>query len=92
MAALGKRHELLTDDDLLEIITDLELEPRGFALSGGEDFELLFSIAPEKVADLKQTGLNCYPVGEIFPASDGIVLATPDGGRTPLPGGYAHFT
>ncbi|MCG8312899.1 MAG: dehydrogenase, partial [Pseudomonadales bacterium] len=28
MAALGKQHDLLTDDDLLEIITDLNLEPR----------------------------------------------------------------
>lgn len=28
MAALGKRHELVSDDDLLEIITDLNLEPR----------------------------------------------------------------
>jgi thiamine-monophosphate kinase len=70
---------------------DMDLDPRGFALSGGEDFELLFSIAPEKVADLKQTGLSCYPVGEIVPAPEGIVLAAPDGGRTPLPGGYAHF-
>jgi thiamine-monophosphate kinase len=70
---------------------DLELEPHRFALSGGEDFELLFSIAPEKVAVLKQTGLSCYPVGQIVPAPEGIILIAPDGGRTPLPGGYAHF-
>jgi thiamine-monophosphate kinase len=71
---------------------DLEQAPLQFALSGGEDFELLFSIAPEKVADLEQTGLNCYTVGKIVPASEGIVLMATDGGRAPLPGGYAHFT
>ena len=79
-------------DTVIAAARDLELDPLQFALSGGEDFELLFSITPEKVAVLNQTGLNCYPVGRIVPASEGIVLMAPDGGRSPLPGGYAHFT
>jgi thiamine-monophosphate kinase len=79
-------------DTVLAAARDLERDPLHFALSGGEDFELLFSIAPEKVEKLEQAGLNCHPVGQIVPASEGIVLMVPGGGCTPLPGGYAHFT
>lgn len=78
-------------DTVRAAANDLKQDPLQFALSGGEDFELLFSIAPEKVADLKQTGLDCYPVGRIVPQSEGVVLVRPDGGRTSLPGGYEHF-
>lgn len=79
-------------DAVLAAARDLEQNPLQFALSGGEDFELLFTIAPDKIADLKQTGLNCYPVGRIVPPSEGVVLMGPDEKGTPLPGGYAHFT
>jgi thiamine-monophosphate kinase len=79
-------------DTVLAAARDLNQDPLQFALSGGEDFELLFSIAPAKVADLKQAGLDCNPVGRIVPQSEGVVLVGPDGGRISLPGGYEHFT
>jgi thiamine-monophosphate kinase len=69
----------------------LEADPYAWALSGGEDFELLFSIAPHKVAALQSAGVACHPVGHVTEAGDGIVLVHPDGSRTPLPGGYDHF-
>jgi thiamine-monophosphate kinase len=79
-------------ETVLAAARDLNRDPLQFALSGGEDFELLFSIAPEKVADLKQTGLDCLPVGRIVPQSEGVVLVGSDGDLTSLPGGYEHFT
>jgi thiamine-monophosphate kinase len=78
-------------DAVLEAARDLNRDPLEFALSGGEDFELLFSIPPARVDDLKQTGLNCRQIGLIVAPSAGVVLVHPDGGRVPLPGGYAHF-
>jgi thiamine-monophosphate kinase len=79
-------------DAVIGAARDLGKDPIQYALSGGEDFELLFSIAPEKVADLRQTGLKCYPVGRIVAPSEGIVLVRPDGGSANLIGGYKHFT
>jgi thiamine-monophosphate kinase len=78
-------------DDVKAAADSLEIESLEFALSGGEDFELLFSIAPGKVAQLKQTGLACHPVGRIVELSEGLKLVHVDGSTTPLPGGYDHF-
>jgi thiamine-monophosphate kinase len=94
-SAVGARIETASipiHDAVLAAARDLEQDPLQLALSGGEDFELLFSIAPEKVVELKQTGLDFYPVGRIVPASEGVVLVSQNGGHTPLPEGYAHFT
>jgi thiamine-monophosphate kinase len=94
-SAVGARIEAVSvpiHDTVLAAARDLNQDPFQFALSGGEDFELLFSISPAKVADLEQVGLNCHPVGQIVPQSEGVVLVGPDGARTCLPGGYEHFT
>ena len=62
-----------------------------FALGGGEDYELLFTIAPGKLEPLRRTGLNFFIVGEITDAADGLVLVGSDGTARPLQGGYNHF-
>lgn len=77
--------------DVLSAARLLEADPYAWALSGGEDFELLFSIAPHKVTALQSAGITCHPVGRVTQVGDGIVLIHPDGSRTPLPGGYDHF-
>jgi thiamine-monophosphate kinase len=77
--------------DVLAAARSLNRDPIEFTLSGGEDFELLFSIAPEKVPELKRTGLHCYPVGRVLAPTEGIALIQPDGGRHSVPGGYDHF-
>jgi thiamine-monophosphate kinase len=65
--------------------------PLEFALSGGEDFELLFSISPGKVAELMQTGVTFHQVGQVVAKSEGITLLQTDGRTVALPGGYDHF-
>jgi thiamine-monophosphate kinase len=61
------------------------------ALSGGEDFELLFSIAPDKLRVLHDSGLDATVVGRVTEAAAGRHLILPDGRRRPLAGGYDHF-
>ena len=62
-----------------------------FALSGGEDFELLFSIAPGKIDALKKTGVPFHDVGEITAGPGTPVIASASGHCIILPGGFDHF-
>ena len=70
---------------------ELNKDPLQWALTGGEDFELLFSIAPEQWEELEQTELTLYPVGRVVASADHIVLIDRNGRSTPLPSGYDHF-
>jgi len=62
------------------------------ALSGGEDYELLFAVAPrrrrgfEKIAG-READITC--IGELTPGSD--LILERDGRSEPLVGGFAHF-
>jgi len=61
------------------------------ALSGGEDFELLFTLPPDKVAELKARVSDFTVIGEIVDRSRGACYLGPDGTRNPLPRGFDHF-
>ena len=61
------------------------------ALTGGEDFELLFTLAPEDVATLEAEGVDLTVIGEVLPPAEGLVLLGEDGEPGPLPAGYDHF-
>jgi len=67
-------------------------DPLTFALSGGEDFELLFSIAPQDRQQLESRGIDVVTVGRVTEYSAGIFLRLPDGKRQALSGGYNHFS
>lgn len=79
----------------------LSLAARGdewhFALRGGEDYELLFTAAPDRAADLArritaETGTTVTDIGEILPAGGAAELVLPNGARIPLGGmGWDHF-
>jgi thiamine-monophosphate kinase len=77
--------------DVVSAARKLRADPYQWALSGGEDFELLFSIAPDNLALLERTGVEYHRVGTVTDAGAGVVLIQPDGSRTTLPGGYDHF-
>jgi thiamine-monophosphate kinase len=66
-------------------------DPLDFALSGGEDFELLFSIAPQNKRFLEEKGIQISVVGRVTEATSGRTLLLPDGTRAALSGGYNHF-
>ena len=71
---------------------DFKLDPITCALSGGEDYELLFTIDPadtEKVRFLP----DLYIAGEIVPAADGLKLHTKGGNLHAIPAqGWRHFS
>jgi thiamine-monophosphate kinase len=72
----------------------LGADPVEWALHGGEDYELLFTLAPEALprlaALLAGTETTATPVGEMTEA--GYTLVQRDGTEAPLsPEGFAHF-
>jgi len=68
----------------------LTMDPYKFALSGGEDFELVFTISKPNLLKLKRYYKNFFEVGEIISKSKGINLIS-NNKKGPLPGGYDHF-
>jgi thiamine-monophosphate kinase len=74
----------------------LGLAPERLALSGGEDYELLIAISPDRsehiVSALEHTGTPLTAVGEVVPADQGCFLEA-EGVRTALNeiGGFDHF-
>lgn len=70
----------------------LEGDPLKWAMSGGEDFELLFTISPKKLADLRceHTDFECFEVGEIISRKKGVKFVL-SGEEKEMPGGYEHF-
>ncbi len=70
---------------------NFKLDPITCALSGGEDYELLFTINPADVDKIKYLP-DIYIAGEIVPKEDGIKLHTKGGNVHPiLAQGWQHF-
>ena len=70
-------------------------DPSLLALTGGEDYELLFTVPAgrsEEIAPLlAETGLAATPIGEIT-AARGLTVVDPDGREVSVArGGYNHF-
>lgn len=67
------------------------MDPITAALSGGEDYELLFTLDPkdvEKIRFLNEIAI----IGEIIPAEDGVKLHTTGGNIRPIIAqGWKHF-
>lgn len=65
------------------------------ALTGGEDFELLFTVPPGSagIAHRALTAVSgrAFPIGTIMPAEAGIVGVTREGHTQPLGGAFEHF-
>ena len=71
-------------------------DPLDWALYGGEDYELVFTVPPGEAAQIKnQLEANqegCYLIGEILPEERGILRVSADNQVIPLePLGYDHF-
>jgi len=69
----------------------LNADPLGWAIGGGEDFELLFSIPAERMAKLAAEGVSLFEIGTITDRPDRIELVHADGRRSRLIGGFNHF-
>jgi thiamine-monophosphate kinase len=69
----------------------LGIDPIHFALNGGEDFELLFTIKKSNLKKLDQSGITYFIIGRITEKKQGTVLVAESGETIPLKGGYDHF-
>jgi thiamine-monophosphate kinase len=70
------------------------LDPLHLALHGGEDYELLFTVSPNRARKLPPTcaGVPLTCIGEILPARNGMCIQHPDGRISKLPShGWDHF-
>ncbi len=68
------------------------LDPITCALSGGEDYELLFTIDPKDLEKVKYLA-DIYIMGEIVEAKDGLRLHTKGGNIHPITAqGWTHFS
>jgi thiamine-monophosphate kinase len=70
------------------------VDPLDAAMSGGEDYELLFTVPGRRrraLASLLRLGgvLPCTRIGTV--TADRSLIVTRRGARTPLAGGFAHF-
>ena len=70
---------------------DFKLDPATCGLSGGEDYELLFTIRPSDVDKVKFLP-DIYIMGEMTDAADGVLLHTKGGKIHPITAqGWKHF-
>ncbi|MCD6557491.1 MAG: thiamine-phosphate kinase [Candidatus Aenigmarchaeota archaeon] len=65
-------------------------DPIDFALYGGEDFELVFTISEKNLRKLKKQFKNFSVVGRILPRNRGIYMVS-NGKKIKLGDGYDHF-
>ena len=65
---------------------------RDAALSGGDDYELLFTVAPERVDRLRVPGIaeSVTEIG-VIESKPGLRLVGDSGAETRVPPGYRHF-
>ncbi len=71
----------------LEVASAAGVEGLDWALSGGEDYELLFTAPPDEVREigmllLNETGTSCQIIGRITSAEDDIQVVFPDGSKS----------
>ena len=70
---------------------EFKLDPITCALSGGEDYELLFTVDPKDVEKVKYLP-DLYIAGEIVPKEDGVKLHTTGGNIHDIQAqGWQHF-
>jgi thiamine-monophosphate kinase len=74
----------------------LGVDPASWALSGGEDYELLFAAAPDRAAELgsrvtEQTGTPVHQIGEVRAREDGVQFLDRRGRPYPVRPGFDHF-
>jgi thiamine-monophosphate kinase len=74
----------------------LGVDPLAWALSGGEDYELLFTAAADRAGDLARavtdrTGTPVHRIGEVRPLREGVRFLHRDGRPRPVEPGFDHF-
>ncbi len=76
--------------NILKSASQLKTLPLHYALSGGEDYELLFTVSPSKLKKFRSLRISAREIGVITRGE--IDIISDDGERKRLePSGYNHF-
>ena len=79
------------DPQLINVCEEFNLDITTIALSGGEDYELLFTIDEKDIEKIRYMP-DVFIIGEITEAIDGLKLHTTGGNIYELTGqGWQHF-
>ncbi|HEY0431505.1 MAG TPA: thiamine-phosphate kinase [Pyrinomonadaceae bacterium] len=93
VGALIDAAQIPIDQLVTELTGRRALDPLMLALHGGEDFELLFTVAPENFARLPKRvdGISVTRIGEVKDANAGVQIAEGTKVWKLEPGGWEHF-
>jgi len=91
--ALVEADAIPLDEDVKHLCGRRALDPLMLALHGGEDFELLFTVAPENVSRLPKRvdGVAISHIGEINDQTATVTIREKNHEWNLLPGGFEHF-
>lgn len=94
VGAVVEASSLPIDSVVRDICGRRALDPLMLALHGGEDYELLFTVAPENISRLPRRvdGVSVTRIGEIKEASEGIRISEGSKLWELKPGGWQHFS
>jgi len=77
--------------EILDAADHLKIAPLHYALSGGEDYELLFTVSPSKIKKFISLKIVSTQIGTII--AENKMFLSDNGKRTVLmPKGFNHFT
>jgi thiamine-monophosphate kinase len=83
--------KLPVDQQVLDTAEEFRLDPVMCAMNGGEDYELLFTVALSDFDKIRNHP-DITIIGKITPASEGVLLVTPSGNAFPVKAqGWTHF-
>ncbi len=89
---------LPVDPSCTAVASAAGLDPIRWALTGGEDYELLFAVEAGRAEEIRRmvedaAGTRCTPVGRIEPEESGLRIVWPDGTEQTADGtgGWDHF-
>lgn len=85
--AVVEKEKIPLDKDTVKAAEILDMDPYDFALNGGEDYELVFTVAEENLERVRNYGTI---VGRIGSRSMGVKIRD-ESGIKELKGGYVHF-
>ncbi len=96
VGAVVEAVSLPLSDALVEYAGKVRIDPFVYALTGGEDFELLFTVPERNVPHLtklvQRKRLHLTQIGKILPRASGIKLKNARGKQVRFPArGYEHF-
>ncbi len=80
-----------------QVAKNFNEDPVDYALYGGEDYEILFTVPSSEKQKLEKSFYqkfqkSCYQVGTVVSAEEGITILDRQGKKISLPfGGYKHF-